>query len=220
MATATLSEKLSFAWTGDFDLLKQFVSENLKLDGTWSQLGGDKKLFTFEDSMIIWRKNKNLLSFDGEKASDVIKELCQLICTDSSEVVKPTIMIEHIEYGNQLHVYDVSNAESNNPIVSDELANSVLNNRDGNLSSINLKADENALNSSEGVKYTKQLNGSSGIDSKELQEECSNDEIVVCPVSVNNFKVDQTTVEEHQEKYANVVASHPPPIMLAKYSKT
>ena len=161
-----------------------------------------------------------MLSFDGEKASDVIKELCQLICTDSSEVVKPTIMIEHIEYGNQLHVYDVSNAESNNPIVSDELANSVLNNRDGNLSSINLKADENALNSSEGVKYTKQLNGSSEIDSETLQEECSNDEIVVCPVSVNNFKVDQTTVEEHQEKYANVVASHPPPIMLAKYSKT
>ena len=36
--------------------------------------------------MIIWRKNKSLLSFDGEKASDVIKDLCQLICTDNSEV--------------------------------------------------------------------------------------------------------------------------------------
>ena len=71
MATTTLTEKLSFAWTGGFGLLKQFVSENLKLDGTWSQPGGGKKLFTFENSTIIWRKNKNLLSFDGEKASNV-----------------------------------------------------------------------------------------------------------------------------------------------------
>ena len=90
------------------------------------------------------------------------------------------------------------------------LVNSVLDNQDGNLSSIKLIADESALNSSEGVKYTKQLNGSSEIDSETLQEECSNDEIVVCPVSVNNFKVDQTTVEEQQATYANVVASHRP----------
>ena len=79
MATK-LSDKLSFAWIGDFELLKQFVSENLKLEGIWSQPGGDKKLFTFEDSTIIWRKNRNLLSFDGEKASDIMKELCKQIC--------------------------------------------------------------------------------------------------------------------------------------------
>ena len=79
MATK-LSDKLSFAWIGDVELLKQFVSENLKLEGTWSQPGGDKKLFTFEDSTIIWRKNRNLLSFDGEKASDIMKELCKQIC--------------------------------------------------------------------------------------------------------------------------------------------
>lgn len=79
MATK-LSDKLSFAWIGDFELLKQFVSENLKLEGTWSQPGGDKKLFTFEYSTIIWRKNRNLLSFDGEKASDIMKELCKQIC--------------------------------------------------------------------------------------------------------------------------------------------
>ena len=79
MATK-LSDKLSFAWIGDFELLKQFVSENLKLEVTWSQPGGDKKLFTFEDSTIIWRKNRNLLSFHGEKASDIMKELCKQIC--------------------------------------------------------------------------------------------------------------------------------------------
>ena len=36
-------------------------------------------------------------------------------------LVKPTIMNEHIEYGNQPHVYNANNAESNNPAVSDEL---------------------------------------------------------------------------------------------------
>ena len=46
MATK-LSDKLSFAWIGDFELLKQFVSENLKLEGTWSQLGEGQKAVHF-----------------------------------------------------------------------------------------------------------------------------------------------------------------------------
>lgn len=77
---AKLSDKLGFAWCGDFELLKQFVSENLKLEGTWSQPGGDKKLFTSEDLTIIWRKNKNLLSVNGKRASKIMKELCKQIC--------------------------------------------------------------------------------------------------------------------------------------------
>jgi hypothetical protein len=36
-------ENISLAWTGDFVSLKQFSSEVLKLDGEWSQPGGDKK---------------------------------------------------------------------------------------------------------------------------------------------------------------------------------
>ena len=86
----TTTGKLSFAWTGDFESLKQFVSDTLKLDGTWSQPGGDKKLFTFGDSSISWRKNKNLLSLDGEKASNLKRKLCKQICEhdkDNSEVL-------------------------------------------------------------------------------------------------------------------------------------
>ena len=35
---------------------------------------------------IIWRKNKNLLYFEGEKASDVMKELCKYICKQDEEI--------------------------------------------------------------------------------------------------------------------------------------
>ena len=79
MATK-LSEMLCFAWAGDFECLKQFVGENLKLEGSWTQPGGDKKMFTSDNSTIIWRKNKNLLYLEGEKASDVRKELCKHMC--------------------------------------------------------------------------------------------------------------------------------------------
>ncbi len=34
---------LSLAWTGEFDSLKEFVKDSLKLDGEWSQPGGDTK---------------------------------------------------------------------------------------------------------------------------------------------------------------------------------
>ena len=82
MATTISSNNLCIAWTGDFESLKQFVSEHLKLEGTWSHPGGDKKLFTSEDATISWRKSKNLLSVVGEKATDIVKELCKLICKD------------------------------------------------------------------------------------------------------------------------------------------
>ena len=85
MATK-LRDKLCFAWAGDFECLKRFVSEDLQLNGTWSQPGGDKKLFTFDDSVIIWRKNKNLLYLDGEKAGDVMKELCKQICKQDEDI--------------------------------------------------------------------------------------------------------------------------------------
>ena len=50
------TENLSLAWTGDFDSLKKFSNEVLNLDGEWTQPGGDKKLFTFGNSSIVWRK--------------------------------------------------------------------------------------------------------------------------------------------------------------------
>ena len=74
------SDYLSIAWTGDYESLKHFVSELLKIDGIWSHPGGDKKLFTSEYVTISWRKSKNVILVDGERAVDIIKELCKLIC--------------------------------------------------------------------------------------------------------------------------------------------
>ena len=39
-------------------------------------------MFTSEDATISWRKSKNLLSVVGEKATDIVKELCKQICKD------------------------------------------------------------------------------------------------------------------------------------------
>ena len=46
MPSTKFTEYLSFAWSGEFDSLKDFVKEILMLDGQWTQPGGDKKLFT------------------------------------------------------------------------------------------------------------------------------------------------------------------------------
>ena len=80
MATTMLSDNLGIAWTGDFESLKKFVSEHLKVDGVWSSPGSDKKLFTSENVIISWRKSKGILLVSGEKAVNVVNELCKQIC--------------------------------------------------------------------------------------------------------------------------------------------
>ena len=50
-----LSEKLCFAWSGDYESRKHFVKDDLKLEGVRSQPGGDKKLFTFDDTSTLWK---------------------------------------------------------------------------------------------------------------------------------------------------------------------
>ena len=80
MATTMLSDNLGIAWSGDFESLKQFVSEHLKVDGVWSSPGSDKKLFTSENVIISWRKSKGILLVSGEKAVNIVNELCKQIC--------------------------------------------------------------------------------------------------------------------------------------------
>ena len=52
--TTLMENIISFAWTGDLELLKQFVDEILNLDGEWSQPVSDRKVFTYGDSSITW----------------------------------------------------------------------------------------------------------------------------------------------------------------------
>ena len=81
-----LKASLGFAWTGDFESLKQFVDKNLKLVGSWSQPGGDKKVFSSDANVtIIWRKNKNSLNVNGEGASNILRELFGYICDHDDE---------------------------------------------------------------------------------------------------------------------------------------
>ena len=78
MLTESTLKSLGLAWSGDFESLKRFVSESLKLDGVWSQPGGDKKVFTAKDVCIIWRRNKSFLVFEGVKANELKKEFVDL----------------------------------------------------------------------------------------------------------------------------------------------
>ena len=65
MASTLLCDNLGIAWIGDFESLRQFVSEHLKIDGVWSHPGGDKKVFTSESVIISWRKSKGILLVSG-----------------------------------------------------------------------------------------------------------------------------------------------------------
>ena len=52
----------------------------MKVDGAWSFPGSDKKLFTSEYVIISWRKSKGILLVSGEKAVNIVNELCKQIC--------------------------------------------------------------------------------------------------------------------------------------------
>ena len=79
---ALLTGDLSFAWTGDYDALKVFVVDDLKLNGNWEQPGGDKKVFKFNNSSIVWRKNKGFLQIEGEEVGYVMRRLCAKILSE------------------------------------------------------------------------------------------------------------------------------------------
>ncbi len=76
-------DNLSLAWTGDFVSLKQFWSEVLNLDSKWTQPGGDRKLFTFGNSTMVWRRNKNLFTINGERSEEIKKRVCKVMLKDS-----------------------------------------------------------------------------------------------------------------------------------------
>ena len=83
---AIKTDKLCLAWTGDYEPLKQFVMESLKLDGIWSQPGGDKKVFNAEDCLISWQKNNKLLFIEGQREIQVKKEICECLFGEPTEV--------------------------------------------------------------------------------------------------------------------------------------
>ena len=103
MSTEATLKSLGLAWSGDLESLKTFVSKSLKLNGTWSQPGGDKKVFTGKNVSDIWRKNKNLLAFEGVKANQVKKKVCRLMCDYPSKSPDASVEFENLKHGQLLN---------------------------------------------------------------------------------------------------------------------
>ena len=76
---AALCDNLCIAWSGDYDSLKKFISEDLKLDGNWEQPGSDKKVFKTDNFSVSWRKSKSLLHFEGDETRNIAQVLCAVI---------------------------------------------------------------------------------------------------------------------------------------------
>ena len=66
----------------------------MKLNGDWSQPGGDKKVLTNGDITLIWRKTKCLLSVDGRNSVEVKKRICEEMFRDNSKSASPLLIQE------------------------------------------------------------------------------------------------------------------------------
>lgn len=89
--------KLQLTWTGDFASLKQFVADVMKLQGSWSQPGGDRKVFSGDLFSITWRKGKKILKFEGKESDKVKRLFCMELCgaqnsTQASQTEQPVNM--------------------------------------------------------------------------------------------------------------------------------
>ena len=123
-----LAKNLSLSWTGDLDSLNIFVKEILKLDGEWTQPGGDKKHFEYGNSSISWRKNKRLLSIDGEKSSEIKMEICKIMLKDNYNLETPLLQsqacLSDDKYSNEIEHLKENQRINNEAIQS--LADSIV----------------------------------------------------------------------------------------------
>ena len=80
--------KLHLYWSRDFAFLKYFVCNVIKLQGSWSQPGGDKKVFSGDVFSITWRKSKRTLKFDDKRSNELKRLFCNELCDaqNSSQV--------------------------------------------------------------------------------------------------------------------------------------
>ncbi len=70
---------LRLAWTGSYEDLKNLVGEELKLNGTWQQPGGYKKVFTYNETSISWLKDKKTLTFEGKDSKQFKRMFCSAL---------------------------------------------------------------------------------------------------------------------------------------------
>ena len=68
------------------DELKEFVFSKLKVDGSWSSLGGDVKLFIGEKISLKWqgKHRQKLLVFSDNDHQDLGDELIKLVVSSKN----------------------------------------------------------------------------------------------------------------------------------------
>ena len=72
--------ELHLCWTGNIEQLKQFVSDNIELNGVWVSPGGDKKKYSDGDTSISWRKGNKVLRIEGKEKNQINAKLCSIVC--------------------------------------------------------------------------------------------------------------------------------------------
>ena len=132
MEEGALRENLCFAWSGDFESLKLFIKEDLKLDRTWSHPGGDKKLFSTENITISWRRSKSILWLKGENADGLMKNLCDMMLergkynSNNSDIIsKPSLSGKEFDIYNEIE--SLKTGQSVNRELVQTLSNSISN---------------------------------------------------------------------------------------------
>ena len=74
--------ELKLSWSGDYESLKLFVDSELSFEGTWSSIGGERKLFKSNNADIHWWAKKKFLRIEGKQASEVKHSILMLILHD------------------------------------------------------------------------------------------------------------------------------------------
>ena len=69
--------ELHLCWMGNIEQLKQFVSDNIELNGVWVSPGGDKKKYSDGDTSISWRKGNKVLRIEGKGKNQINAKLFQ-----------------------------------------------------------------------------------------------------------------------------------------------
>ena len=102
---------------GTLSELKQFVTEDLKLSGTWKSPGGDVKLFTTEFLSVKWQgKRKKWITISGQpvkkndlielltsrckNAADSLDKSCEFSCQEESDHITKAPIAEETDESN------------------------------------------------------------------------------------------------------------------------
>ncbi len=89
--------------------------------------GRDKKLFSSENLTISWRRNKSVLSFEGEKVDGLKKDLCDMLLERGEYNNNSDINPNHNYSGKDFDIYNEINSLKSDQSINRELIQSLSN---------------------------------------------------------------------------------------------